>query len=280
MIRVESTPPHLRTRRANRVKALLIWTQFSIIALNWLYCLFRWLKFIDLIATEEVWLGHFRNAIIIYTTLAVALAMVFVRKFELVRPPAAPASSPGATPNAPPDVTSPRRWRKFEIFVLVATAVLALVNTLKMNAFYPFVDFEPVPTFFRDRPALYQLVDRLVELDILLLIVYASLKIPMAAGALAGTFNRLYVGRWRVHESVFGLSWILVGSLFVLYGEFFDRVLGIFYLLLGAFLIGRDYVDVQKFKFVKGTRPRERGDAGDAGAGGAGPLEAPPASPE
>ena len=59
------------------------------------------------------------------------------------------------------------------------------------------------------------------------------------------------MGNWRLHESVFGIAWFIVGCLLVLYGDFNDRVIGILYILPGVFLVGRDYLDVMHFKIIE-----------------------------
>ncbi|MHA1730416.1 MAG: hypothetical protein ACTSU5_00645 [Promethearchaeota archaeon] len=276
LIRVESSAAPARTRQADRVKTILILAQFLIMGINLLYGILRWLKFIGALQIEELWMGQMWNFVILFMAFWLAVTFVLTRRYELVARDSREdkashpegdgglareqsGDGPGDDPvkNDSPDTTkeagekSMRVWRRFELSVFFSTLALGIVGSVRWNAFYPFIDFGESARYFRESSFWTVFLDRAVEVDVLLLIFYASMKIPLAAGSLSGTFNRLYIGKWRVHESVFGILWILLGSLFVLYGQFFDRVLGIFYILMGAFFMGRDYLDVQKFKFIK-----------------------------
>ncbi len=151
-----------------------------------------------------------------------------------------------------PSRTNPR-WRFFEIFVLSFTGILIVTSSLIV------FDFGFVTDFIRAQTSFIQFNWWAVEVDVLILILYSAIKIPVVAGDLSGSFSRLYVGRWRVHESVFGLLGILTGTLYVFYGnDLIDHAIGVFYLIFGAFLMGRDYQDVKALKFVHKEGFKER----------------------
>jgi hypothetical protein len=136
------------------------------------------------------------------------------------------------------------------------TAVDSVLNGIKYNTFYPFIDFGGAHQFVWDTAWLSHLVGILVDLNVFLLVAYIVVKIPMAVHAVLPSMSRVYIFGRRVHESLFGFFWVIIAAILITYGDYFDGTIGIFYLVFGAFLIGRDYKDVKGLQFIKDLRER------------------------
>ncbi|MBD3353568.1 MAG: hypothetical protein GF364_18940 [Candidatus Lokiarchaeota archaeon] len=68
-------------------------------------------------------------------------------------------------------------------------------------------------------------------------------------------FKRIYLKKWHIHESFIGLL-LSIGAFLLLMngagaGAYFERMCGIFMLILGMFMIGRDWKDFVQGKFLR-----------------------------
>jgi hypothetical protein len=68
--------------------------------------------------------------------------------------------------------------------------------------------------------------------------------------------SSVYILGRRVHESLFGFCWVIITVMLIMYGDYFDGALATFYLVFGAFLIGRDYKDVKGLHIIKDLKER------------------------
>ena len=90
-----------------------------------------------------------------------------------------------------------------------------------------------------------------MNINLILVIFYATIKIPLVIGVVMDEDTRGYWRGWRVHENIFGIAWVMVACLWVFFGNFYDRFFGLVFMLQGAFLIGKDHRDVQRFAFIE-----------------------------
>ncbi|OLS13815.1 MAG: hypothetical protein RBG13Loki_2576 [Promethearchaeota archaeon CR_4] len=153
----------------------------------------------------------------------------------------------------PPKKKSPRIWRIFELSVFISTGILLLLSFLKQSS----VCMQLFPTgcytlpIFSEYPILGVIVDALGELDLVFLLAYGAIKLPLLSRNVMDQSSRVYIGKWHVHESVFGIVWVIIAAFWILFGDYFELFIGFVFALQGAFLIGRDHVDVEKFHFIE-----------------------------
>jgi len=88
------------------------------------------------------------------------------------------------------------------------------------------------------------------------LLVYYLLRCPDFVKSLAATgFKRIYVRKVRLHETFIGILLTIGGILMVIHGDGYwainERAMGLFLLLLGVFMIGRDWKDFVMGKFIR-----------------------------
>jgi hypothetical protein len=88
------------------------------------------------------------------------------------------------------------------------------------------------------------------------LLIYYLIRCPDFVKSLAATgFKRIYVRKVHLHETFIGILLTIGGILLVIHGEgdwaILDRVTGLFLLILGVFMIGRDWKDFVKGKFLR-----------------------------
>ncbi|HMF33397.1 MAG TPA: hypothetical protein VKK79_18370 [Candidatus Lokiarchaeia archaeon] len=217
---------------------LLVWFMILATAFNATYAACRWIATAQYFAIDPLFLGIFRNVVVVFMALSIFAGIWASRR-----------DSPKQKNNQ-----HPRAWVAFEVVIITMTAVDAALSALKGNALYPVIDFSAAQQFIQNMDWLNRLIGGLVNLNIILLAVYIALKIPIATGTATSYFNRVYIFGRRVHESIIGLAWIVIAAVIIMYGDMFDRWLGIFYLQFGMFLVGRDYLDVNKLAFLKDLR--------------------------
>jgi hypothetical protein len=85
------------------------------------------------------------------------------------------------------------------------------------------------------------------------------LILPLMSIHIEAEIGHWKAGRFRVHESVFGAVCIVTGILVIRCGHSGDH-LGLLTLTTGAFLFGRDHVDVLNHRFVERVYGDELGD--------------------
>lgn len=95
----------------------------------------------------------------------------------------------------------------------------------------------------------------MIDLGLIYLMFYFILRCPDFVKGLAATgFKRIYLRRLHIHETFVGLLLALGGLLLILNsdlpGSYFDRMTGITILILGIFMIGRDWKDFVEGKFL------------------------------
>lgn len=85
------------------------------------------------------------------------------------------------------------------------------------------------------------------------------LILPIMSIHIESDFGQWKTGRIRIHESVIGTICIITGILFIYCGNSEDH-LGLLALTSGAFLFGRDHVDVLNHRFIERVYVDESGD--------------------
>lgn len=133
---------------------------------------------------------------------------------------------------------------------LVILAILAIVWTfyrvsnLAFDAIYD-------PTYLSTDEAYI-----IISSSVTFLLVYYLLRCPDFVKSLAATgFKRIYVKKLHLHETFLGILLTIGGMLMVLNGEgdwgYLDRAVGLCFVLLGVFMIGRDWKDFVMGKFLR-----------------------------
>ncbi len=224
-----------------RFFAFMVWALLCFTALNFAYGVMRWLVSSGILIMDPLFFNHFRNLFLIIMCSTIVEAILVHRR--------------GMTKGTREKRS--KAWVFFEICLIAMTAVDSALNVVKHNSFYPFFDFGAAYSFVHDTAWLSRLVGVLVDVNIFLLAAYIVVKIPMAVHAVLPSMSRVYVLGRRVHESLFGFCWVIIAAILIMYGDYFDGALGIFYLVFGAFLIGRDYKDVKGLQFIKDLKERK-----------------------
>ncbi len=96
----------------------------------------------------------------------------------------------------------------------------------------------------------------LITASLTFLLVYFLLRCPDFVKSLAATgFKRIYVRKAHLHETFIGILLTIGGILMVLFADgtwsYLDKATGLFLLLLGVFMIGRDWKDFVMGKFLR-----------------------------
>ncbi len=222
---------------------VLVWILFVSTILNAAYAVMRWTTRAGYISIDEFFLMMFRNVVVIFMAVSLVGGILLSHR---------------EAPKQKRD-QHPRIWTVFEVGVITMTAVDAVLNMLKWNALSFIFDFSAISQYIQTTEWLYDLIGGLINLNILLLVAYIALKIPIATGTATTFFGRVYIRGHRVHESIVGLMWVIIAAVLIMYGDKvdLDRWLGIFYLMFGMFLIGRDYLDVRKLAFLRDLRGKK-----------------------
>jgi hypothetical protein len=231
---------------------LLVWSLVLSTALNAAYAACRWISTAQYFAIDPTFLGIFRNVVVVFMAISILAAILASRRDSRDNP-------------KPKTNQHPRAWVIFEVVIITMTAVDATLSAMQGNALSPVIDLNAVQQIIQNTAWLNRLIGGLVNLNIILLAAYIALKIPIATGTATSYFNRVYVFGHRVHESVIGLAWIIIAAALIMYGDMFDRWLGIFYLQFGMFLVGRDYLDVSKLSFLKDLKKQKGEDTHEEG---------------
>jgi len=236
------------SKRLNFVKILPVISMILCFLVNFVYAICRYCFYREIFGIERKTLELMRIWVFLLMISFIILTVLLLKVFRLV--------DKTNISSKPPDQLRPTllRWRLFEVFVISYLCVVLILYTLKTNGLYPYLDLHAYQSLIYDR-SLDSLIDFLLDSLLFVLFFYLSIKIPLVVGNLIGSFNRAYLGTWHIHESVFGIMWFLLGCALILFGEFNDRVMGIFYVLPGIFLIGRDYDDIKQFKLIERGKP-------------------------
>jgi len=96
----------------------------------------------------------------------------------------------------------------------------------------------------------------IIDFSLTFLLVYFLFRCPDFIKSLAATgFKRIYIRKSHLHETFIGLLLTFGGILLVMNGSgtwaYLDRATGLFLLLLGVFMIGRDWKDFVMGKFLR-----------------------------
>jgi len=216
------------------------------------YCIMLWLSKMpgfSFFEQNEVnfFLHHFRNVLVL-TMGGTMIIAIIVNKFRA---------------RGRARKILPRQWGWFEAVIIIMTAIVSLINTIRGNTFYPFINFGEATFFFYRIPGLNALINMIVDLNVFLLIAYVVVKMAVAIQSVPSSISHVYVFNRRVHESLIGIIWVLIAAILILYGDYFDEVLGMLYLVFGAFLIGRDYQDVKQLKFIRDLKEKKENTSQD-----------------
>jgi len=95
----------------------------------------------------------------------------------------------------------------------------------------------------------------IIDICMVILLFYFTLRCPDFVKSLAATgFKRIYLKKLHIHETFVGLLLALGGIFLVINGAgpgaFFERMTGIVVLILGVFMLGRDWKDLTEGKFL------------------------------
>jgi hypothetical protein len=260
MIRIDNNANARELPRMKQVKTSLVFTQLIALILNAAFGVLLYLRSLKLLPFDDHLLVFIRLWLFLILGVVLLTGVVMMRWHRYMRNNSDlqnHANSAVLQTNASQkrDEASPRarrRWRRFERTLLIFLLIFTLVEIIRFDVFSFFASFGPVHEFIQENVVICWILDRLTEAMFFVLAIYVLLKIPQTVGELIGSFDKLYVGPWRIHESVFGILWAIVGAGFVIFGlDGFDRAFGVLYILLGAIFIGRDYDDVRNLKFIQ-----------------------------
>lgn len=234
----------------------LVHAQLATFVLYAVYFPLRWLHRSGAVpATWWPFVHHFRNGILVFIAAYTIGAMLASRR----------ARAPGAT-----GILLSRRAKAIILVVLAYTAVAGVLNVLLYNGLGPIIDVRDLSMVMLGTPWIVATIDIMVQVDAVLVSFMLVILVPRLAGTYQRQFAiaRVYVLGRRIHESTAGLGWILIGIMLILTSDEFDRLVGILFLILGAYLIGRDNDDVRDMSFITDAfRPA----GGDRLAGPGGP---------
>ncbi|MHA1109634.1 MAG: hypothetical protein ACTSRE_00920 [Promethearchaeota archaeon] len=132
----------------------------------------------------------------------------------------------------------------------VILAILAIIWTFYRTTEFAF-DAVYDSTYLSTDEALI-----IISSSVTFLLVYFLLRCPDFVKSLAATgFKRIYVRKIHLHETFLGILLTIGGILFVMNGinpwDFLDRSVGLCFILLGVFMIGRDWKDFVMGKFLR-----------------------------
>lgn len=243
-----------------RMKTSLVVTQFIALILSASFGVLLYLRSVKLLPFDDHLLVFIRLWLFLILGVVLLIGVALMRWHRHVRQPSRSQNqdqqlTPSEKGDHQEDGASPdarRRWRRFERGLLIFLFIFTLVEIIRFDVFAFIGSFGPLHDFVEQNQVITWFLDRLTEGMFFVLAIYVLLKIPATVGELIGSFDKLYIGRWRIHESVFGLLWAVVGGGFVIFGlDGFDRAFGVLYILMGAIFIGRDYDDVRHLKFFQ-----------------------------
>lgn len=140
------------------------------------------------------------------------------------------------------------RQGAFGVFLKVANVLAAVFVGVVALVFL--LSYVFVPNFIYT-----DLGHMLLDVAMVFELGYFLLRCPDFVKSLASTgFQRAYLKKIHLHESLLGLLLAIGGILLVMNGAgagaYFERMTGIVLLLLGAFLAGRDWKDFARGKFL------------------------------
>lgn len=265
MIRVEGDAG--AERNQTHGKTALVTLQFILLGLNAGFAALLGFRHSNLILLDDGLLLQIRFSLYAAMGGITLVGALLVREHQS-KGETDPATAPdvsrseggaGLTAASESSGTSPgkegRKWQNYERLIVCVASILGIFQFIRFDPLAPWFSFGALHQVLAG-PFWSPPLDRLTELAILGMVLYLCIKFSMLAASLSGSFNRLYIGRWRVHESVVGILWALVGAAIIIYGlDTFDRTFGIVYLIFGVFFVGRDYLDVQKLRLVEAQNP-------------------------
>jgi len=96
----------------------------------------------------------------------------------------------------------------------------------------------------------------IIDISMFILLLYFLLRCPDFVKSLAATgFKRINLTKYHIHESFIGILLSIGGIMLVMNGSgggsYFERATGIIILLLGVFMLGRDWKDFTQGKFLR-----------------------------
>ncbi|MEX2683511.1 MAG: hypothetical protein Q6373_018185 [Candidatus Sigynarchaeota archaeon] len=217
-----------------RSYGFMIWTMFIWSALYVVYLVMRWLANLDIVSIDLIVLHHVR-VFILAIMGSCLLAGILKHRTEQKRE--LKDVLPGGL-----------KWRLFLAVSCVFTLIAATLNAIKYNSFVPFIDFGGSSRFLRESWPVNAIIECLVNLDVVILAILLAIMTTR-------TFDdyrcvRVFVGKKRVHESLFSIAWLAIGVFMILVGDPFDRMMGIMYIVSACIIIGKDHEDVKNFAFI------------------------------
>nr|MDO8112484.1 hypothetical protein [Candidatus Sigynarchaeota archaeon] len=226
----------------NKSFTIYIGTVLASIILYIIYLCIRFLYYYNVLPIPWGFVHHFRNSILLFMGCCfLATVLGKLRKKPKV--------------DGRPKRSIP--WMAFTAAIIVGTTIMGTLNTIKYNGLYPFIDFGDLFNLFYNDAWISSFIEFLVNLDVIMLALYLILSIPRVLDMYKGSISRVFVSGRRIHESLMATVWLLIGVTLILVSDFFDRILGISYIIIAAFLIGKDYEDVKNLDFLKDFSKKE-----------------------
>ncbi len=148
-----------------------------------------------------------------------------------------------------------KRKGAFRVILKISNYLVVLAILAIMWTFYRTADF----AFDAVYDSSYLSTDEayiIISSSTTFLLIYFLLRCPDFVKSLAATgFKRIYVRKLHLHETFLGILLTIGGILMVMNGEnpwgFLDRAVGLCLILLGVFMIGRDWKDFVMGKFLR-----------------------------
>lgn len=275
MIRIETNPAIIFPKEHKIARMGMLYAYILCLGICFSYGILRWVQVIGFLPLENLMFQTFRIVVLIIVGVAIGASILIgrSRRFQAVSQMSRstpveidPTNGLGDRQEIilhknmlpiiredTPTKKIPRLWKVFERSVFIATGILVLLSILASpvlcNNFFA-SDCYMIPIFI-ESPLLGNIIEGLGSLDLVVLLAYGSIKVPLLLRNVMDLHSRVYIGQWHVHESVFGIIWVIIAGLWILFGDYYDRFIGFAFVLQGVFLIGRDHADVEKFKFAE-----------------------------
>jgi len=91
-----------------------------------------------------------------------------------------------------------------------------------------------------------------VDLLSIFAIVWFATSLPLYVDKINKDTLEIHLFGLHIHETFLGILFMITGFLFIFHHIIpFDFVLGAYYLIIGAFLMGRDIEDLRQFKIIE-----------------------------
>ncbi len=165
--------------------------------------------------------------------------IMFVRIFFIACLVIAIAFMATVKQDKPPEETIDKKSRKFMKIFLVVLFVLITVGII-----YLFIGYVPLPI---------EVQKGITAIFTIIFLLFIMLSMPHVADKLVSDQKGgkiIFLG-YHIHENFIGLIFMINALLMIIFPyNLFDTVSGILFMVMGAFLVGRDAEDVRNYQII------------------------------